>query len=225
MSDFFTEGQQAMQETAFDAWKMQHIKFIETPHGTGLAHALAGLRETSPHVKTVHIDCLRKRSLRHISVVILREAANVKFSNFSHLSVNIDRLLLVVKQRMVADLKTQKVLLVIDHIDVLNNDQLHRLVQLLQFRKPPCGILLRTTTAHRLKISIKAPELHDALYVTLTPEPPKMVAMMTKEERTIFIRDQNEVSDAQFVKDLAKNNWGFSKVLGFIGRYKKKGGK
>jgi hypothetical protein len=226
MSNFLTEGQLAMQKTAKMVWKNQQIKFIESPHGTGLSHALEKLREGFPYIKmkTVHVDCLRKRSLRQISVIILRKAANIKFSNLSHLTVNIDRLLLVVKERMLTDLKNEKVLLVIDHIDVLHDDQLHRLVDLLQFRKPPCGILLRSTTEHRLKTSTKAPDLHDELYIGLTSETSEMIAMMTREERVIFIRDVHGISDSGFIKDLSKENWGFSKVLKFIKSYKDKGG-
>ena len=222
---FITEGQLEMQEAAFDIWQKNCIKFIETLHGNGLGHALEDVQRTSPHIKIVHIDCLINMSIRNVSVEILRHATNVKFSNLSHLSISIDRLLIVVKERLKEDLRNQKLLIVIDHLDVLNRHQLLRLIQLLKFRTPPCGIILRSTTEHRLKLLKKEPDLHDSLYINLPSQKATIIEPMSFEERKIFIRDIHGVSNELFVKDLARLNCGFTKMLKFIQGYKNIGGK
>jgi hypothetical protein len=225
VNGFITKGQLEMQKAAFDIWQKNWIKFIETPHGNGLGHALADMQRTSTHIKIVHIDCLMNNSIRNLSVEILRHATNVKFSNLSHLSISIDRLLIVVKERLKEDLRNQKLLIVIDHLDVLNRQQLYRLIQLLKFRKPPCGIMLRSTTEHRLKLFKKEPILHDAVHINFPCQTATMIEIMSLEERKIFIRDIHGITNELFVKDLAKLNWGFTKMLTFIQGYKDKGGK
>jgi hypothetical protein len=225
MINFLTTGQLEMQTAAFYIWQKKWIKFVEVPHGAGLGHALADLTRTSSHVKVVHVDCLKKRSIRDVSIEILRHATNVKFSNLSHLSISIDRLLLVVKDRLREDLRHQKLLLVIDHIDILDRQQLYRLVDLLKFRQPPCGILLRSTTEHRLKLATKETHLHDALYINLPNQAAAMIQMTTRDERKIFARDVHAITDEGFIKDLSKPIWGFTKLMKFIADYKAKGGK
>lgn len=214
-----------MQKTALYVAKKKCIKFLETPHGTGLSHSVAHLPPTQQYIRIIHVDCIDKRSVRNVFVTILHDVSTVRFSKPNYLSIAIDHLLLVVKQRMTTDLKNQTVLLVIDHIDVLNKINLQYLTRLFKFKKSPCGILLRTTTAHRLVLAKTEPALHDELYINLTKETPDMVAMTTRDERKIFIRDVCDVVNEGFINDLSKNNWGYEKMLTFIGRLKEKGGK
>ena len=102
--------------------------------------------------------------------------------------------------------------------------QLQRLVDLLKFRQSPCRILLRSTTEHRIKLSNKEPYLHDALYMNLSNQSSAMIEMMSRDERKIFIRDVNGITDEGFIKDLSKPIWGFTKMIKFIKGYKEKAG-
>lgn len=219
-----TKGQLAMKDACLDAIRARTLKIIEAPHGVGLEHCVRNLIKYSPYIKTVHVDCMRKRSSRYVFVSLLRDAMNVRFSNLNYLSVDLHRLLMVVRERMDADLRKENLLIVIDHIDVLRANQLEYLPKLLEFRKLPCGVIVRTTTSHRLALSKNKnyPDLHDSLYVKLTPGAHTLIAMTTRDERKIFIRDVNGISNEQFINDLSKHRWGFSKMQIFIDRWKAK---
>lgn len=219
--NFLTTGQLEMQKTAKDIAKRKQIKFIESPHGTGLAFSLARLSKRDlGNTKIVHVDCLIHQSARKLFVTILRHSSNIRFSNLNYLSVDVHSLLLIVKERLAKDLKEERVLLVIDHVDSLNKTHIALLAKLLKFANPPCGILIRSTTSHRLKLYKEHPRLHDEFYLKLTNENSAVIPMTSMEERLIFIKQVQGVNDEDFAKDLAKPLWGFSKMLVFIERWR-----
>ena len=221
---FLSNSQIALKDACFRAYQKKCRMIIETPHGAGLEFSLRSLVRNHPHIKLVHVDCLTSASIRTIFVRLLRDAMNVKFSNLNYFHISLENLMRIVSDRMNRDLRKEQVLIIVDHIDVLKIPQLEYLVKLLHFRNPQCAIVLRSTSEHRLKLSEKGTRLHDDLYINLAKERVAIEANSVDDMR-IFIRDIHQIQDEEFIKDLAKKKWGFSKTLAFIDRYKDRGGK
>lgn len=186
-----TVGQLAMKQACLRNLAKKNVSIVEARHGAGLNFAIQNLIKYSPHVKLIYADALQYRTARKIFVSLLKDGMNVRFSNLNYLSVELPGLVRVVRERMNEDLKKENVLLIVDHIDVLNGSQLYHLARLVEFNKPPCAIVLRSTTEHRLKLARRNNVLHDQLYVSLTKDR-NAFDMPSKEERQIFIRDVHQ---------------------------------
>lgn len=218
---FLTQNQLSFITHMRDAARNRKIKIFEAPLGTAFQHATMEFIRTSPKIKVVYMNCEESSNSRTLFVKLLKDAMNVRFSNLNYFSVNLHNLVLVVRERMMKDLMNQSVLLVFDKVHFLKNNQLSYLLKILQHHKLPCGIILRSTTSHRLNLKDRDTNLHDNFYVFLTSDK-LIVEPTTKEEMKIFIKDVHGITNESYTLDLLKNKWGFSKTLEFINRYKRR---
>jgi len=178
-----TQGQIAMGDALNFALRNKKIVFIKDNHGSGFHFYLKKYNSIYPDMRIAQFT-LANNLDNDATISMFRDLnSNIKILNKNYNKLDVHGFLTVLTNRAKLDLRGKQVLIVFDRFEKLKGEEkLRKFFKYLELLKLPCGIVIRTNTAHIEMIKQK----YEDLFVYINQFDRKTIERVSEREVVAF---------------------------------------